>query len=59
MDSLTSILVPIHREGHRFVIIFAAITVALFLIWQPLGWIGVVLTLWCLYFFRDPGRVTP
>lgn len=59
MDSLTSILVPIHREGHRFVIIFAAITVVLFLIWQPLGWIGVVLTIWCLYFFRDPDRVTP
>ncbi len=32
MDSLTSILVPIHREGHRFVILFAAITVVLFLI---------------------------
>lgn len=59
MDSLTSILVPIHREGHRFVIIFAAATVVLFLIWAPLGWIGVVLTLWCLYFFRDPDRVTP
>lgn len=59
MDSLTSILVPIHREGHRFVVIFAAITVVLFLIWAPLGWIGVLLTLWCVYFFRDPDRVTP
>jgi phosphatidylserine decarboxylase len=59
MDSLTSILVPIHREGHRFVLIFAAVTLVLFLIWQPLGWIGVVLTLWCVYFFRDPDRVTP
>lgn len=59
MHNLTSILVPIHREGHKFVVIFAAITVVLFLIWNPLGWIGVVLTLWCLYFFRDPDRVTP
>lgn len=59
MDSLTSILVPIHREGHKWVIIFAAVTAVLFMIWQPLGWIGVVLTLWCLYFFRDPDRVTP
>ncbi len=59
MDSLTSILVPIHREGHRFVVIFAAITAVLFLVWAPLGWIGVVLTLWCVYFFRDPDRVTP
>jgi phosphatidylserine decarboxylase len=59
MDTLTSVLVPIHREGHRWAIIFAAVTFVLFLIWQPLGWIGVVLTLWCLYFFRDPDRVTP
>lgn len=59
MDSLTSILVPIHREGHKWVIIFAAATAVFFLIWQPLGWVGVVLTLWCLYFFRDPDRVTP
>jgi len=59
MDSLTSILVPIHREGHKWVIIFAAVTAVLFMIWQPLGWIGCILTLWCLYFFRDPDRVTP
>lgn len=59
MHNLTSILVPIHREGHKFVVIFAAVTVVLFLIWNPLGWAGVVLTLWCLYFFRDPDRVTP
>ncbi|MBI1262816.1 MAG: phosphatidylserine decarboxylase [Rhizobiales bacterium] len=59
MHNLTSILVPIHREGHRFVLIFVAVTVVLFLIWNPLGWAGVVLTLWCLYFFRDPDRVTP
>lgn len=59
MHNLTSILVPIHREGHKFVVIFAAVTVVLFLIWNPLGWVGIVLTLWCLYFFRDPDRVTP
>ena len=59
MHSLTSILTPIHREGHRWVIIFAAVTVVLFMIWNPLGWMGVILTLWCLYFFRDPDRVTP
>ena len=26
---------------------------------EPLGWIGAVLTAWCVYFFRDPERVTP
>ena len=50
---------PMHREGIRFVAIFAAITVVLFLICAPLGWIGVLLTIWCYYFFRDPERVSP
>ncbi|QFS84126.1 phosphatidylserine decarboxylase [Roseivivax sp. THAF40] len=52
-------LKPMHPEGRRFVAIFAAITLVLFLIWEPLGWIGVGLTIWCYYFFRDPERVTP
>lgn len=58
--SVSEVLVPIHREGYRFVAIFAAVT--LFLFWLnagPLAWLGVVLTLWCAYFFRDPERVTP
>ena len=28
-------------------------------LWSPLGWLGVLATLWCVYFFRDPPRVTP
>lgn len=59
MEVLTSIFAPIHREGHRFIAIFAAITLVFFLIYNPLGWIGVLLTCWCAYFFRDPERVTP
>jgi len=31
----------------------------LFLVWQPLGWLGLVLTAWCIWFFRDPDRLTP
>ena len=50
---------PMHPEGNRFVGIFAVITVVLFLIWQPLGWIGVGLTVWCYYFFRDLKRSVP
>lgn len=56
---LDQVLVPIHPEGWRFVAIFAVITALLFALWTPLGWIGVVLTLWCAYFFRNPERVTP
>lgn len=29
------------------------------MMWEPLGWIGIALTIWCFYFFRDPERVTP
>lgn len=50
---------PMHPEGIRFVAIFAAITVVLFLLSDLLGWIGVGLTIWCYYFFRDPERVPP
>lgn len=50
---------PMHPEGFKFVAIFAAITVVLFLISNLLGWIGVGLTIWCYYFFRDPERVPP
>jgi phosphatidylserine decarboxylase len=31
----------------------------LFWIWEPLGWIGLGLTVWCYYFFRDPKRAVP
>ena len=50
---------PMHPEGRKFVAIFAAVSVVLFLIWEPLGWLGLGLTVWCYYFFRDPERVTP
>ncbi|HNB29075.1 MAG TPA: phosphatidylserine decarboxylase family protein, partial [Alphaproteobacteria bacterium] len=60
MASLSTFTVPpIHREGWRFVAMFAVVTLVLFYLWQPLGWLGVILTLWCAYFFRDPARVTP
>ncbi len=59
MRLMDTIIKPMHPEGYRFVGIFAAITVVLFLIWQVLGWIGIVLTIWCYFFFRDPKRVVP
>jgi phosphatidylserine decarboxylase len=59
MSMIATVVKPLHREGYRFVAIFAAVTFVLFLICQPLGWIGLGLTVWCYYFFRDPDRVTP
>lgn len=59
LDTIAGAFVPVHRDGHKFVVIFAVITLILFLLWPPLGWIGALATCWCAYFFRDPERVTP
>ncbi len=59
LASIRSQLAPIHREGLPFIGIFAFVSLVLFWIASPLGWIGTVATLWCAYFFRDPERVTP
>lgn len=59
MNMLKIVAVPMHREGRKFVAIFAAITLCLTLIWGPLFWIGLGATVWCYYFFRDPVRVIP
>jgi phosphatidylserine decarboxylase len=58
-DSVTGALVRVHPDGHKFVLGFALATLLLFLLFSPLGWLGLVATLYCAYFFRDPDRVTP
>ena len=55
----TFALPPIHRQGWPFIAVFFALAVALGFAWKPLFWVGLVATLWCCYFFRDPQRVTP
>jgi phosphatidylserine decarboxylase len=57
--SIRSQLVPIHPEGYPFIGGFALLSLILFWIWTPLGWLALILTAWCAYFFRDPPRVTP
>lgn len=54
-----TMLVPIHRAGWPFIAGFAIGALVLGMIWEPLGWIGLILTAWCVYFFRDPERVIP
>ena len=58
-DSIRNTLVPIHKEGYPFIAAFGGAAIVLGLLWQPLFWIGLALTAWCAYFFRDPERVTP
>ncbi|HEU0155283.1 MAG TPA: phosphatidylserine decarboxylase [Stellaceae bacterium] len=52
-------LTPLHPDGLKFVVPAAVVTVLLFVLWSPLGWIALIVTLWLAYFFRDPWRVTP
>jgi phosphatidylserine decarboxylase len=59
LASIRSQLAPIHREGLPFISVFALISLFLFWLWSPLGWLAALATAWCVYFFRDPERVTP
>ena len=58
-DSIRSQMVPITPEGYPFIGAFALASLFLFWLWTPLGWLGTLATLWCVYFFRDPPRTTP
>lgn len=58
-DSIRVQIVPITPEGYPFIGAFALASLVLFWIWTPLGWIGTLLTMWCILFFRDPPRTTP
>ena len=53
----SKIFPKIHAEGYKFCIIAVIITIILYTISNFLGLIGLVLTIWVYYFFRDPERV--
>ena len=48
----------LHNEGYKFLVIFGLATFVLYLINGFLGLIGIVLTIWVYYFFRDPDRIS-
>ena len=53
---LKFIVQKLHREGYRFVAIATVITFILLLINNYLGLLGLLITIWVYYFFRDPER---
>jgi len=55
---LDKIFPKIHNEGYKFIVIFIFITIVLYFISGFLGFVGLVLTIWCYYFFRDPDRIS-
>ena len=59
LHSLRAIFVPIRREGYPFIVGFFLAALIVGWAWRPLFWVGLVLTVWCIYFFRDPPRVPP
>ena len=54
---ISKIFPPIHTEGYKFLVIAAFVTIILLIINGFLGLIGLLLTVWVYYFFRDPERV--
>ncbi|MFT2211595.1 phosphatidylserine decarboxylase [Rhizobium giardinii] len=59
INTVRNTLVPVHKEGYRFIAGFFVVSLILGFLWEPLMWIGFVLTAWCAYFYRDPERMTP
>jgi phosphatidylserine decarboxylase len=59
IDIVTDSIVPVHKDGYKFLAIAAGITLVLFLLWPRLAWLTALVTAWVAYFFRDPPRVTP
>jgi phosphatidylserine decarboxylase len=49
----------IHPDGWKFIGLFTLGAFFLSLLSTTLGFVGIALTLWCVYFFRSPPRVTP
>lgn len=56
---LKSVFVPINKAGWPFIALFALVAAGLWYWHFAAGLVGCVLTLWCVYFFRDPERITP
>jgi phosphatidylserine decarboxylase len=59
LDSIKSVLAPPHRAGYPFILGGVVVAVFGLILWHPLAWLGLIFTLFCLYFFRDPERVQP
>ncbi len=53
----SKIFPKIHAEGYKFLVISGIITIVFYSFSNFLGLIGLVLTIWVYYFFRDPDRV--
>ncbi len=58
-DDVRSVLAPPHPAGRPFIVGGLIVSLLGFAIGSWLIWLGVVFTLFCLFFFRDPERIPP
>ncbi len=58
-ETIKSVMSPPHKAGYPFIIGGVVVALIGLVVWHPLAWIGLLFTLFCLYFFRDPERVLP
>jgi len=60
IDTITrTMLVKPHPAGYPFIGGALALTIVFLLIWKPLGFFALIITLFIAYFFRDPVRSVP
>ena len=59
LEFVKSYFPKIHKSGFPFIVLFVFGTIIFSLIADFFGWLGIILTIWCVYFFRDPDRITP
>ena len=59
LEFIKEYIPPINKAGYPFIILFLIFTIIISFLSDFLGWIGLILTIWCVYFFRDPKRITP
>tara|TARA_Y100000389_G_C17304962_1_gene434909 strand:- start:231 stop:878 length:648 start_codon:yes stop_codon:yes gene_type:complete len=55
---LDKIFPKIHSEGYKFLAIAIFVTIFLYIMSTFLGHVGLVLSIWVYYFFRDPERIS-
>ena len=55
---LDKIFPKIHSEGYKFLVIVIALTIFLYFFSSFLGLLGLFLSVWVYYFFRDPERIS-